>query len=127
MLLLYRDHPYRHVMGWGYFGRPWAEAKSEATYRQLPMLVTKDGTRITQTGAIMRYLAGRLDLMPADPVMADQSGIRDPIAAKMERARPARRHRRMPVIRCVVGVIRRNKMVPPARRHRRQWRCARHQ
>jgi len=70
MMLRYRGHPYRYVMGWDYFGKPWAEAKSEATYRQLPMLVTEDGTRITQTGAIMRYLAQRLDLMPTDPIMA---------------------------------------------------------
>ena len=70
MMLRYRDHPYRYVMGWDYFGKPWAEAKSKATYGQLPMLVTEEGTRITQTGAIMRYLARRLDLMPADPTMA---------------------------------------------------------
>ena len=70
MMLRYRDHPYRYAMAWDYFDRPWAEAKSEATYRQLPMLVTEDGTRITQTGAIMRYLARRLGMMPDDPVMA---------------------------------------------------------
>jgi glutathione S-transferase len=70
MMLRYRDHPYHYAMGWDYFGRPWAEAKSEATYRQLPMLVTEDGTRITQTGAIMRYLARRLDLMPTDSIQA---------------------------------------------------------
>ena len=70
MMLRHREHPYRYAMGWDYFGKPWAEVKSEATYRQLPMLVTEDGTRITQTGAIMRYLARRLDLMPVDPVMA---------------------------------------------------------
>ena len=70
MMLRYRDHPYQYAMGWDYFGKPWAEAKSEAAYRQLPMLVTEDGTRITQTGAIMRYLARRLDLMPTDPIMA---------------------------------------------------------
>lgn len=70
MMLRHREHPYRYAMGWDYFGKPWAEVKSEATYRQLPMLVTEDGTRITQTGAIMRYLARRLDLMPVAPVMA---------------------------------------------------------
>jgi len=70
MMLRHRDHPYRYAMGWDYFGKPWAEAKPEVTYRQLPMLVTEDGTRITQTGAIMRYLAGRLDLMPTDPLTA---------------------------------------------------------
>ena len=66
MMLRHRNQPYRYAMGWDYFGKPWAEAKRGATFRQLPMLVTEDGTRITQTGAIMRYLAKRLDLVPDD-------------------------------------------------------------
>ena len=66
MMLCHRNQPYRYAMGWDYFGKPWAEAKRGATFRQLPMLVTEDGTRITQTGAIMRYLAKRLDLVPDD-------------------------------------------------------------
>lgn len=67
MMLHYRDQPYRYQMAWDYFGRPWAEAKSETPFRQLPMLVTEDGVQIAQTGAIMRYLARRLSLVPADP------------------------------------------------------------
>ena len=73
MMLHYRNQPYRYVMGWDYFGKPWADAKRGAAFRQLPMLVTEDGTQITQTGAIMRYLAGRLDLMPSDPLAAAQA------------------------------------------------------
>ena len=70
MMLRHRNQPYRYAMGWDYFGTPWAEAKRGATFRQLPMLVTEDGTRITQTGAIMRYLAKRLDLVPDDALTA---------------------------------------------------------
>lgn len=70
LMLRYRNHPYRYMMGWEYFGTPWAEAKRNATFRQLPMLVTENGTHITQTGAIMRYLARRLDLVPDDSVTA---------------------------------------------------------
>ena len=73
MMLHYRNQPYRYMMGWDYFGKPWADAKRGAAFRQLPMLVTEDGTQITQTGSIMRYLAGCLDLMPADPTMAAQA------------------------------------------------------
>ena len=61
------------MMGWEYFGKPWPDAKRGAAFRQLPMLVTEDGTQITQTGAIMRYLASRLDLMPLDPLAAAQA------------------------------------------------------
>ena len=37
------------------------------------MLIIEDSTQITQTGAIIRYLAGRLDLMPSDPLAAAQA------------------------------------------------------
>lgn len=70
LMLRYRNQPYKYEMGWDYFGKPWAEAKRGATFRQLPMLVTEDGTKIAQTGAIMRYLARRLDLVPEDPLAA---------------------------------------------------------
>ena len=70
MMLRYRNQPYQYRMGWDYFGKPWADAKRGATFRQLPMLVTEDGVAITQTGAIMRYLARRLDLIPDDPLTA---------------------------------------------------------
>ena len=73
MMLHHRNRPYRDMMGWEYFGKPWPDAKRGAAFRQLPMLVTEDGTQITQTGAIMRYLAGRLDLMPLDPLAAAQA------------------------------------------------------
>ncbi len=73
MMLHYRNQPYRYMMGWEYFGKPWPDAKRGAAFRQLPMLVTEDGAQITQTGAIMRYLAGRLDLMPPDPLAAAQA------------------------------------------------------
>ena len=73
MMLHYRNQPYRHMMSWEYFGKPWPDAKRSAAFRQLPMLVTEDGVQITQTGAIMRYLAGRLDLMPPDPLAAAQA------------------------------------------------------
>lgn len=70
MMLRYRHQPCQYRMGWDYFGKPWADAKRSAAFRQLPMLVTEDGVAITQTGAVMRYLARRLDLIPADPATA---------------------------------------------------------
>ena len=57
MMLRHRDHPYRYVMGWDYFGKPWAEASQ----RPLPAAADagdRGRHRITQTGAIMRYLSG---------------------------------------------------------------------
>ena len=46
MMLHYRNQPYRYMMGWEYFGKPWPDAKRGAAFRQLPMLVTEDGAQI---------------------------------------------------------------------------------
>ena len=70
MMMRYRNQSYRYQMAWDYFGRPWADAKLETPFRQLPMLVTEDGVQIVQTGAIMRYLARRLSLVPGDQTEA---------------------------------------------------------
>ena len=36
-VMRYRTQPYRYQMAWDYFGRPWAEAKLETPFRQLPV------------------------------------------------------------------------------------------
>ena len=35
MMLHYRNHPYRYVMGWEHFGKPWADAKRGAAHSVL--------------------------------------------------------------------------------------------
>ena len=49
-----------YEMAWEYFEQPWSEVKASVPYRQLPMLVVDNDTRICQSGAITRFL-GRVN------------------------------------------------------------------
>ena len=69
LLLRYMGIPYSYEMAWDYFGQPWAEVKASVPYRQLPMLVVDDNTRICQSGAITRYLAQLTGLQPQDALL----------------------------------------------------------
>ena len=51
LLLRYTGIPYSYEMAWDFFGQPWSEVKASVPYRQLPMLVVDDSTRICQSGA----------------------------------------------------------------------------
>ena len=69
LLLHYTGTPYSYEMAWDYFGQPWGEVKASVPYRQLPMLVVDDNTRICQSGAITRYLAQLTGMQPQDPLV----------------------------------------------------------
>ena len=69
LLLHYTGTPYSYEMAWDYFGQPWSEAKTSVPYRQLPMLVVDDNTRICQSGAITRFLAQLTGMQPQDPLL----------------------------------------------------------
>ena len=56
LVLRYTGTPYSYEMAWDYFGQPWSEVKASVPYRQLPMLVVDDNTRICQSGAITDIL-----------------------------------------------------------------------
>ena len=69
LMLNYTGTPYSYEMAWEYFGQTWSEVKTSVPYRQLPMLVVDNDTRICQSGAITRFLAERTGLQPEDPLM----------------------------------------------------------
>ena len=69
LMLNYTGTPYSYEMAWEYFGQPWSEVKTSVPYRQLPMLVVDNDTRICQSGAITRFLAQLTGLQPEDPLM----------------------------------------------------------
>ena len=69
LMLSYTGTPYSYEMAWEYFGQPWSEVKTSVPYRQLPMLVVDNDTRICQSGAITRFLAQLTGLQPEDPLM----------------------------------------------------------
>ena len=69
LMLHYTQTPYSYEMAWDYFEKPWSEAKPTVTYRQLPMLVIDDTTRICQSGAIIRFIANLTHLKPGDALL----------------------------------------------------------
>ena len=69
LMLNYTGTPYSYEMAWEYFGQTWSEVKTSVPYRQLPMLVVDNDTRICQSGAITRFLAQLTGLQPEDPLM----------------------------------------------------------
>ena len=66
LMLRYTGTSYSYEMAWEYFEQPWSEVKASVSYRQLPMLVVDNDTRICQSGAITRFLAGLTGLQPED-------------------------------------------------------------
>lgn len=70
MLLHHRGLAYRYWMPWDYFGKPWAEAKQDVAFGEVPVLVVDGGTMLWESAAIMRYLANGTSLMPDDATPA---------------------------------------------------------
>lgn len=70
MMLHYGNVPYSYEMAWNYFGKPWPEVKPTVAYKQLPLLVVDNETIITQSGAIVRFLAPLTGTMPEDTLLA---------------------------------------------------------
>ena len=68
MLLHHRGLAYRYWMPWDYFGKPWAEAKQDVAFGEVPVLVVDGGTMLWESAAIMRYLAHGTSLMPDDTI-----------------------------------------------------------
>ena len=70
MMLHYGAVPYSYEMAWDYYGKPWSEIKPTVAYKQLPLLVVDNETEITQSGAIVRFLAPLTGTMPDDRLLA---------------------------------------------------------
>ena len=66
MCLAHGNIPYKEETVASYFGKPWSEAKKEAPFGQLPLLVV-DGKVLAQSGSQVRYVASLSNLIPADP------------------------------------------------------------
>ena len=74
MMMHYANVPYTYEMAWDFYGKPWAEAKPEVAFGQLPVLVVDNHTYIWQSSAITRYVATLTGTMPDDPLLAAQVG-----------------------------------------------------
>ena len=72
MMLHYAGLKYTYIMAWEYYGKPWSEAKPDVPFGQLPVLVVNEKAHIWQSGAIVRYLASLVGLLPKDHVLAAQ-------------------------------------------------------
>ncbi len=46
MMMHYANVPYTYEMAWDFYGKPWAEAKPEVAFGQLPVLVVDSHTYI---------------------------------------------------------------------------------
>ena len=75
MQLSYGNIPYNYHFPWDYFDKPWPEAKKEAGFGQLPLLVINDEKRVWQSGSIMRYVAA---LTKTAPENLEDEGIQTP-------------------------------------------------
>ena len=72
MMMHYANVPYTYEMAWDFYGKPWAEAKPEVAFGQLPVLVVNNHTYIWQSGAITRYVATLTGTIPDDPLLVAQ-------------------------------------------------------
>ena len=72
MMMHYANVPYTYEMAWDFYGKPWAEAKPEVAFGQLPVLVVDSHTYIWQSGAITRYVATLTGTIPDDPLLVAQ-------------------------------------------------------
>ena len=70
MMLHFGNVPYSYEMAWDYYGKAWSEVKPTVAYKQLPLLVVDNKTEITQSGAIVRFLAPLTGTMPNDTLLA---------------------------------------------------------
>ena len=70
LLLNYANIPYEYKMSWEYFDKPWDVVKPDVPFGQLPLLVTKNGNQIAQSGSIIRYIARIANMIPSNHEIA---------------------------------------------------------
>jgi len=70
LLLNYANIPYEYKMSWEYFEKPWDVVKPDVPFGQLPLLVTKNGNQIAQSGSIIRYIARIANMIPSNHEIA---------------------------------------------------------
>ena len=72
MMMEYAGLNYSYVMAEDYFKKSWEEAKNDAPFNQLPLLVVNENTEIWQSNSIVRFLAPLTGTMPNDRLVAAQ-------------------------------------------------------
>ncbi len=72
MMMRYSNLKYSYEMSFAFYKKPWQEAKSDAPFNQLPLLVVDNNVHIWQSNSIIRYLAPLTGTMPKDSLIAAQ-------------------------------------------------------
>ena len=73
MMMHYSNLKYSYEMSLEFFKKPWSEAKKDAPFNQLPLLIVDNKVHIWQSNSIIRYLAQLTGTMPKDSLMAAQA------------------------------------------------------
>ena len=72
MMMEYAGLNYSYIMAEDYFKKSWEEAKNDAPFNQLPLLIINNNTEIWQSNSIVRFLAPLTGTMPNDRLVAAQ-------------------------------------------------------
>ena len=72
MMMEYAGLNYSYIMAEDYFKKSWEEAKNDAPFNQLPLLIVNEKTEIWQSNSIVRFLAPLTGTMPDDRLVAAQ-------------------------------------------------------
>ena len=72
MMMEFAGLNYNYVMAEDYFKKSWEEAKNDAPFNQLPLLIVNENTEIWQSNSIVRFLAPLTGTMPDDRLVAAQ-------------------------------------------------------
>ena len=72
MMMEFAGLNYNYIMAEDYFKKSWEEAKNDAPFNQLPLLIVNENTEIWQSNSIVRFLAPLTGTMPDDRLVAAQ-------------------------------------------------------
>ena len=72
MMMEFAGLNYNYIMAEDYFKKSWEEAKNDAPFNQLPLLIVNEKTEIWQSNSIVRFLAPLTGTMPDDRLVAAQ-------------------------------------------------------
>lgn len=72
MMMEFGGLNYSYIMAEDFFNKPWNEAKNDAPFNQLPLLIVNKNTEIWQSNSIVRFLAPLTGTMPDDRLIAAQ-------------------------------------------------------
>ena len=72
MMLRFAGINYSYIVSDEHFNKSWKDAKLDAPFGQLPLLIVDDKLEIWQSNSIVRYLATITGTMPEDKLIAAQ-------------------------------------------------------